>query len=77
MQKRNGMNTDTLNFTIFCVSSVAEELKMSAKDVYHKMRQSGIINNYIVPCYDVLHTFSKQYIIEDLIALMRRKGVIA
>ena len=36
----------------------------------------GIISDYIVPCYDVLHTFSREYIVEDLIDLMNKKGVL-
>lgn len=66
-----------MDFVIFCVSSVAERMKMSARDVYHKMSESGIISNYIIPCYDVLHTFSKQYITDDLISVMKEKGVVA
>jgi hypothetical protein len=71
------MNTQTLNFTIFCISSVAEHLSMNARDVYHKLQDSGIISGYIVPCYDVLHSFSKEYIVEDLVTYMKEKGVLA
>ena len=70
------MDYKILNFVIFCVGSVAENLKMSAKDIYRKMSQGGIISDYIVPCYDVLHTFSREYIVEDLIDLMNKKGVL-
>lgn len=71
------MDFKTLNFTIFCIGSVADHLKMSARDIYHKMQQANIISEYIVPCYDVLHTFSKEYIVEDLINFMQNKGVLA
>ena len=71
------MDFQTLNFTIFCVGSLADHLKMNARDVYHKLQDSGIISGYIVPCYDVLHTFSKEYIVEDLVSYMRKKGVLS
>lgn len=32
--------------------------------------------DYIVPCYDVLHAFSKDYIVEDLTEALREKGVL-
>lgn len=70
------MDFKTLNFVIFCVGSVADALKMNAKDVYQRMSQGNIISGYIVPCYDVLHTFSREYIIEDLVDLMNKKGVL-
>lgn len=70
------MDFKILNFTIFCVGNVAEYLRKSAKEIYHLMSDSGIIDGYIVPCYDVLHTFSKEYIVEDLVSFMRKKGVL-
>lgn len=71
------MNSQSLNFTIFCIGSLADHLKISARDVYHKLQSANIISDYIVPCYDVLHTFSKEYIIEDLVSYMKKKGVLA
>jgi len=68
------MDFKTLNFTIFCIGSVAEYLKMNARDVYHLMQDASIITDYIVPGYDVLHTFSKEYIVEDLVEFMKRKS---
>ena len=70
------MNAQILNFTIFCIGCLADHLKLSAREVYHKLQSSGIISDYSVPCYDVLHTFSKEYIVEDLVAFMKKKGVL-
>ena len=69
------MDFKKLNFTIFCINSVASFLNKSAKDVYHAMQNAGMIDSYIVPCYDVLHSFSKEYIVNDLVSLMQQKGV--
>ena len=69
------MDVKILSFTIFCVNNVASYLNESARDVYHAMQDAGMINGYIVPCDDVLHSFSKEYIVEDLVSLMRQKGV--
>lgn len=70
------MNSKTLNFTIFCVGSLADYLNLNARDVYRKLQGAGIISDYIVPCYDVLHSFSKEYIVEDLVEYMKKKGVL-
>ena len=69
------MNYKVLNFTMFCISNVALALGRSLREVYHSMQDGNIIDGYIVPCYDVLHTFSKEYIVEDIISLMQKKGV--
>ena len=42
----------------------------------HRMQDAGIIDGYIVPCYDVLHTFSKEYIVDDLVDFMQKKGAL-
>lgn len=70
------MDFKVLNFTIFCINNVALFLGKSAKEVYHRMQDANIIDGYIVPCYDVLHTFSKEYIVEDLVEFMQKKGAL-
>lgn len=65
-----------LEFVIFCIENVAIRLKTSADKVYHVLaEESNILNGYIIPCYDVLHTQSKEYIVDDIISLMRKKGL--
>ena len=70
------MNFDKLCFVTFCVGNLADALNMSASKVYSLLRTSNILTDYIIPSYDVLHTFSKEYIIEDLIDLMQERGVL-
>lgn len=63
-------------FAIFCIENVALYLKVDASVVYHIFAQkSDILESYIIPCYDVLHTQGKEYIVNDLIDLMQEKGV--
>ena len=50
---------------------------MTPCEVYRRLKSSGIITEYIVPCYDVLHTFSKEYLMDDLIGYMKEKGVLS
>lgn len=75
MNTTQGMNFEQLNFTIFCIGSVADALRMNARKVYHLLRDSGILRDYIIPGYEVLHTFGKEYLVEDIISYMREKGL--
>lgn len=45
--------------------------------VYRKLKDSGILYGYIVPSYDVLHTFGSRYVTDDIIDYMKEKGVVA
>ncbi|MDE7154081.1 MAG: DUF3791 domain-containing protein [Muribaculaceae bacterium] len=70
------MNKDTLEFVTYCISKLAQQLKLSQHEVYERLYNSGILYDYIVPSYDVLHTFSSRYLMEDLIDYMKEKGVL-
>lgn len=71
------MDNKTLDFVTYCISKLSQVLKLSQGDVYRRLKESGIIDEYIIPSYDVLHTFSSNYLIEDLTDYMREKGVLA
>ena len=70
------MDKNVLDFVTFCIGRLSLLLNMSQKEVYNKLYTSGILYDYIVPSYDVLHTFSINYLMEDLIGYMKEKGVI-
>lgn len=71
------MDKNTLEFVTYCISKLAQQLKLSQKEVYNKLSSSGILYGYIVPSYNVLHTFSSRYLMNDLIDYMQEKGVLA
>lgn len=66
-----------LEFAVFCIENIAIKLNSLPEAIYKKLAiDSNILNEYIVPEYEVLHTQSKEYIINDIIELMQEKGVI-
>lgn len=71
------MSYDNIDFITYCIGNLSRRLNLSAAEVYRRLKQSGILNGYIVPSYDVLHTFGKEYLMEDLTEYMREKGVLA
>lgn len=71
------MDYKTLEFVTYCISKLANQLKLKQSEVYERLKQSGILYDYIIPSYDVLHTFSSRYLMEDLIDYMREKGVLS
>lgn len=71
------MSKNSIDFVTYCIGNLSRRLGLSAGEVYCRLKDSGILDGYIVPSYDVLHTFSKEYLMEDLIEYMREKGVLA
>lgn len=70
-------NARELEFAVFCIENVASRLGVGAEKVYRAFtQQSDILNGYIVPEYDVLHTQGKEYIVDDILDVMRERGVL-
>ncbi|MDR2593158.1 MAG: DUF3791 domain-containing protein [Fibromonadaceae bacterium] len=70
------MDKKQMEFSVFCIESIAEKLGQTGDVIYEKLtKESNILNDYIVSCYDVLHTQGKEYIVDDIIGVMKQKGV--
>lgn len=54
------MDVKVLNFTIFLIHKLANAWKVSPGRVYGMLNSSGILDNYIVKCYDVLHSLGEK-----------------
>ncbi len=65
-----------LEFVVFCIEAVAEALNKPADAVYRALSgPSNILNQYLVPCYEVLHTQGRTYIVNDILEVMQERGV--
>lgn len=72
----NIKSSQELEFVVFCVENVAARLGVYADEVYTALTdKSDILNEYIVPEYEVLHTQSKEYIVNDILDVMKERGV--
>lgn len=69
------MSREVLEFVTYCISKLSDFLGISQRDVYSRLKDSGILDSYLIPCYDVLHTFGSRYLMEDLTDIMCEKGV--
>ena len=70
------MGNKELNFTVFLIHMLAEAWKKSPSHVYHVLKETGILDNYILPCYDTLHTLGSQYLIEDITQFAEERGMV-
>lgn len=69
-------NFSELEFAVFCIENVAAKLGVDAERVYQAfMEKSDILNGYVVPEYEMLHTQSREYIVDDLLDVMKERKV--
>lgn len=69
------MTFEQLDFATFCIGNLAVRLNIPQREIYNQLKTSGILFDYIIKGYDVLHTFSKEYLMNDIISYMNEKGV--
>ena len=69
-------NTNQLEFAVFCIENIAIRLEKNAEEIYKMLtEESNILSSYIIPEYEILHTQSKDYIVDNIISLMRERGI--
>lgn len=64
-----------LSFSIFMLYSLADKWNKTPASVYKILNAAGIIDDYVISCYDVLHTQGKEYLVEDITEYVKEKGV--
>jgi len=76
MSKQTAMTPEQSFFAVFCIEALADDLGTTGDKVYKLLTENcDVLDGYIIPCYDALHTQGKEYIVEDLKKLMLERGV--
>lgn len=66
-----------LTFVVFILHALGQHWNMTTPEVYDILNSTGILDDYIIKCYDVLHTLGKEYLVEDITEFVREKGIDA
>ena len=61
-----------IEFVVFCIENTAKRLGMSGREVYQALLQTDGVNTFLIPSYDILHTQSKEYIVDETLEYLRR-----
>ena len=71
------MSPEQLFFAVFCIEALADDLATTGDKIYRMLsEESDILDKYVIPCYDVLHTQGREYIVDDLKQFLRKRGVL-
>ena len=61
-----------MGFVASCIEDVAEKIDQDYAEVYERMKAIGMIEKYIIPHYDVLHTESRANVTAGMIETLTR-----
>ena len=72
-----GRINKVLEYTIFCIENVAKRASINPAEAYSLMTErTDVLRSYVIPSYEVLHTQDKEYIVDDILSAMAKKGVV-
>lgn len=58
-------------FVATCIEATARLLNTSYKEVYKRMNRVGLIENYIVPYYETLHSESRENLAQGMVECLK------
>ena len=65
-------NEIIMGFVVSCIEDVADTLGVDYLEVYRRMDAVKMIDEYIIPNYEVLHSESRRNVTEGLIDTLKR-----
>ena len=65
-------NEIIMGFVVSCIEDVADTLGVDYLEVYRRMDAVNMIDEYIIPNYEVLHSESRKNVTEGLIDTLKR-----
>jgi len=67
---------EQLYFAIYCITALSRNLNIIPSDVYNLLTEkTRILDEYIIKYYDTLHTQGEDYIVGEIVNLLKGKGI--
>ena len=54
-------------FVATCIETTARQLNTTYNEIFHRMERIGMIENYIIPNYEPLHSESREVLAERIV----------
>jgi hypothetical protein len=64
-----------INFAVFILHRLANRWKLTTPEAYRLLSDAGILDGYLLPCYDTLHSMGEEYLMDDITDFAREKGI--
>ncbi len=74
VEKATMADSKNLKFIVFLLHILADAWHRNPSSVYAVLKDSGVLDGYILPSYDVLHTLGARYLVQDITGCVRDWG---
>ena len=68
------MKPDTLEFVVFLLHHLAVAWNKTPAQCFDIVQKCDVLSEYVIPCYDCLHTLGAEYLVDDVTNLIRERG---
>lgn len=79
MHRRGGPmsqhDKDAIFFVVWLLNHVARAWGKTTAETYRLLQGVDIVNGYLFPSFDMLHTMGSEALIEDVTLLARKRGL--
>ena len=73
-QGEGNMSREKLTFVVFLIHQLAEAWGQSPSQVYERLVEKHILDEYIIRHYDTLHSLGREYLIDDITGFMKERA---
>ena len=71
------MTKDECEFVVYMIHAYANKRGKTPSEVYALLKETGCLTNFLVPCYDVLHTQGTYFVVGDIEEYLKNRGAAA
>ena len=64
-----------MQFSVFLMHQLAQNWHKTPAEVFNTLNKTGILDDYFIRHYDVLHTQGEKALVEDISDFVREKGM--
>ena len=66
---------EQLKFSVYIINQISQVVKKPTSVIFALLAESGVLDDYIIGCYDSLHTSGREYLVEDITGLLYDRGI--
>lgn len=69
------MDENSFSLTVYMIHACANRWNVAPSRVYQALKRSGCLDRYLLPSYDILHTLSTDYVVQDIEEYLEERDV--
>ena len=69
------MDENKFSFVVYMIHACADRWNVAHSKVYQALKKSRCLDLYLVPNYDILHTQSTNYVVQDIEEYLNERGI--